>query len=186
MPPPNTPPNPIRLLSPGNEEDWRQADLLISELKEWDAQQSQALGFDRDEVLSVFYPDDIGAVRHHSVPPNGRFLLALDADSPVGCAAFRQLSLNECELYDVYVRPRARGRGVASMLLRHLMREAQAAGYQTMFLETAVFMHSAHSLYRSLHFQARVPYRAVPSKFAKATIWMECTLPTPVPEEAKK
>ena len=170
------PPGTIQLLSPRTEDEWSQAEVLISELQEWDMQQSQALGFDRDDILSVFYPSDMGDIRRDSVPSGGRFLLAVDASSPLGCAAFRRLTSTECELYDVYVRPRSRGRGVASMLLRHLMSDAKAAGYQTMILETAVFMHSAHSLYRSLRFKARDPYRAVPSRFAKATIWMECSL----------
>ncbi len=167
----------IRLLSPRTGKEWGQAHALIAELKEWDVQQSRALGFDADEVMSVFYPEDIERIRHDSTPPKGRFLLAVESGSPVGCAAFRRLTSTGCELYDVFVQPRSRGRGLASMLLRRLMTYAKAAGYQTMFLETAVFMHSAHSLYRSLHFQARDPYRAVPSRFAKATIWMECKLP---------
>jgi ribosomal protein S18 acetylase RimI-like enzyme len=166
----------IRLLSPCTEEEWSYADVLIAELKEWDVQQSKAFGFDRDDVLGVFYPDEMGSIRCDSVRPNGCFLLATDASSPVGCAAFRRTAPTACELYDVYVRPSFRGRGIASMLLQRLMSDAQAAGYQTMFLETAAFMHSAHTLYRSLHFQVRDPYRTVPSRFAKATIWMECRL----------
>jgi ribosomal protein S18 acetylase RimI-like enzyme len=170
------PPGTIRLHSPDTEEEWDQAEALIAELKEWDVLQSQALGFTRDAVASAFYPDDIEGIRRDSVLPNGRFLLALDASSPVGCAAFRRLTPSGCELYDVYVRPSSRGRKIASMLLRRLMSDAKAAGYQTMFLETAVFMHTAHSLYRSLHFQARDAYRPAPLMLAKATIWMECRL----------
>jgi ribosomal protein S18 acetylase RimI-like enzyme len=170
------PPNTIRLFSPGTAEDWVQAEQLITELKDWDVQQCQPLGFDRDDVLSVFYPDDIAAIRGYSVRPNGCFLLAVDEASPVGCAAFRRLTDSTCELYDVYVRPSSRGRAVGAMLLRYLMSSAKTAGYQTMVLETAVFMHTAHSLYQSLHFQVREPYREVPSRFAKATIWMECRL----------
>jgi hypothetical protein len=60
---------PIRILSPTTGEEWHHADVLISELKEWDVQQSRALGFDRDEVLSVFYPGDTGDIRRDSVPP---------------------------------------------------------------------------------------------------------------------
>ena len=62
------------------------------------------------------------------------------------------------------------------MLLRRLMGDAKAAGYQAMVLETAVFMLGAHSLYRALQFQTREPYRAIPEKFAEATLWMECRL----------
>jgi ribosomal protein S18 acetylase RimI-like enzyme len=166
----------IRILSPATEDEWRHADVLIAELKEWDMQQSQVLGFDRDEVMSVFYPDDIGDIRRHSVPPDGCLLLAMDASLPIGCAAFRRLTSNACEIYDVYVRPTCRGQGIGSMLLQRLMSDAKVAGYRAMYLETATFMHNAHSLYRSLHFQVREPYRSIPVRFAKATMWMECKL----------
>jgi ribosomal protein S18 acetylase RimI-like enzyme len=170
-------PHPPELLPPNSEEEWSQAELLIAELQEWDAQQSLALGFDRDEVLSTFYPNCIADIRRDSVPPDGRFLLAIDAGLWLGCAAFRRLTDSECELYDVYVRPNARGRGVASLLLRRLLSDAKAAGYETMLRETAVFMREAHGLYRSLHFQTCSPYRTVPPRFANATIWMECRFP---------
>ena len=166
----------LQLLQPDTEEEWAQADVLISELKDWDVQQCEVLGFDRDDVLSTFYPADIAEIRRDSVPPDGCFLLAADAGLLLGCAAFHRLTAAECELYDVYVRPAARGRGVAAVLLRRLMSDAKAAGYQTMVLETAVFMRDAHRLYRSLQFQVRSPYRDVPARFAAATLWMECRL----------
>lgn len=166
----------IQLVSPDTTEAWAQAEGLIAELKDWDAQQCKVLGFDRDDVLSTFYPDNLADIQRDSEPPGGRFLLAVDSGAPLGCAAFRRLSDIGCELYDVYVRPSGRGRGVASRLLSRLMSDAKAAGYQTMALETAVFMSDAHRLYHSLHFQTREPYRAIPSRFASATLWMECRL----------
>jgi GNAT superfamily N-acetyltransferase len=166
----------IRVLSPTSEDDWQEAGLLIAELKAWDLRQSQALGFDPDEVMSVFYPDEIGDIRRDSAQPDGCFLLARDARLPSGCAAFRRLTTTACELYDVYVRPTSRGRGIGLLLLQQLMAEAKARGYHTMCLETAKFMHDAHRLYRSLQFHVREPYRSVPVMFAEATIWMECRL----------
>ena len=166
----------LRVFSPTSEEDWRQAALLIAELKEWDAQQSQGLGFEPGEVMSVFYPDDIADIRGYSVSPLGCLLLAMDGRVPLGCAAFRRLNSDACEAYDVYVRPTCRRRGIGSILLRRLMREARIYGYCTMCLETATFMRAAHKLYESLHFQIRVPYRSIPARQAKATMWMECKL----------
>jgi ribosomal protein S18 acetylase RimI-like enzyme len=166
----------IRFIAPTVKDEWRHADVLIAELKEWDVRQSEALGFDGDEVMSVFYPGDIGDIRRDSVPPEGCLLLAIDASLPVGCAAYRRLTSSACELYDVYVRPTCRGMGIGSALLQRLMRDAKVAGYRAMCLETAAFMHDAHKLYRSLHFQVRAPYRSIPTKFAHATMWMECNL----------
>ena len=166
----------LRFIAPTVRDEWRHADILIAELKEWDVRQSEALGFDADEVISVFYPGDIGDIRRDSVPPEGRLLLAIKAGLPVGCAAYRRLTANACELYDVYVRPTSRGMGIGSTLLQRLMRDATAAHYRAMCLETATFMQDAHRLYRSLHFQVRDPYRSIPAKFASATMWMECNL----------
>jgi len=95
----------LRFIAPTTEDEWRRADILIAELKEWDVRQSQALGFDGDEVISVFYPGDIGHIRRDSAPPEGRLLLAIDANLPVGCAAYRRVTPSACELYDVYYAP---------------------------------------------------------------------------------
>jgi ribosomal protein S18 acetylase RimI-like enzyme len=169
-------PSTLRVFSPGSEGEWRQAELLIAELKQWDAQQSQALGFERDEVMSVFYPDDIADMRRYSVSPLGCLLLAMDGELPLGCAAFRRLTSHACEAYNVYVRPTCRRRGIGSILLRRLMQDAKTYGYRAMYLETATFMREAHKLYEMLHFRIRAPYRSIPARHAKATIWMECNL----------
>ena len=169
-------PGTLRYITPTAKDEWRQAEILIAELKEWDVRQSEALGFDGGEVISVFYPGDIGDIRRDSVLPDGCLLLAIDASSPVGCAAYRRLTSTACELYDVYIRPPCRGMGIGSTLLQRLMRDAKVAGYRAMCLETAAFMHDAHKLYKSLHFQVRDHYRSIPTKFANATLWMECNL----------
>lgn len=166
----------IRVLSPIADDDWIHAELLITELKQWDVQQSQLLGFAYDEVIKVFYPDNIDDIRGQSAPPDGCFAIAMDATVPAGCAGFRRLSGGACELYDVYVRPGHRGRGIGSALVRRLLSQARAGGYEAMYLETASFMLTAHNLYRSLRFQVRKPYRRIPARFADVTIWMECKL----------
>ena len=166
----------VIIRSPGTEEEWQQADVLQSELKAWDVRESEARGFVSDEVMSIFYPNGLGDTRQERMPPAGCLLLATEEKMPVGLAAYRQLTSNECELYDVYVRPVCRGRGIASRLLRTLMSSAKSMGYRAMCLETAMFMRDAHSLYRALNFKAREPYRRIPAKFAAATIWMECRL----------
>ena len=45
-----------------------------------------------------------------------------------------------------------------------------------MYLETATYMHDAHRLYRSLGFEVRGYYRAVPEQFTAATLSMQCDL----------
>lgn len=167
-----------RTLSPTSEEEWSYAKALIAELQEWDSQQSQTLGFDRQEVIETFYPGETEDIRRDSAPPGGRLLLAMDVDFPLGCAAFRRLSFDTCELYNLYVRHAYRGRGFGSVLVQRLMNDAKGTGYETMRLETASFMHDAHKLYRSLGFEACERYRRVSEKFASTTMWMQCKLST--------
>ena len=168
--------NCVRVLSPRTDDEWHDADVLIAELKEWDVHQSGALGFTRDEVIDVFYPGDVEDVRRQSESPNGCFLLAMDGSQAVGCASFRRLSPDACEVSNVYVRASHRGRRIGSLLLQHLLAGAKAAGYDSARLETAGFMLTAHNLYKSFRFQIREPYRSVPAKFAAVTLWMECKL----------
>lgn len=167
----------IRVLSPTHDDDWIYVESLIAELKEWDIRQSRALGFADEEVLRVFYPDDVEQIRQQSAPPDGCFAIAMDGSTPAACAGFHRLSPGKCELYDVYVRPGYRGRGIGSSLVQRLLALAGAAGYQAMCLETASFMLTAHKLYRSLQFRVRAPYRDIPAKLADVTMWMECRLP---------
>lgn len=164
-------PEAISIVSPSTDREWRHVEVLMDELKAWDVRQSETLGFVRDEVIELFYPEDIEEVRRHSAAPDGCLLLAMEAAVPVGCAAFRRLTSEACEAYNVYVRPAHRGRRIASRLLQRLQRAAKTAGYRAMRLETAIFMRDAHRLYRSLHFQVRAAYRSVPDSFAGATLW---------------
>ncbi len=166
-------PGTVEVFSPATDDEWRHAATLIAELKQWDLKQSEALGFDGEEVLRLFYPGDIDDLRRESLPPDGCLLLAMDGSVPVGCAAYRRLTADTCELYDVYVRSTSRGRRVGLRLLERLMRNSGAAGYRRMCLETATFMHDAHELYSSLGFEVRSPYRSIPATFVDATIWME-------------
>lgn len=163
----------IRVLSPTHDDHWIYAESLIAELKQWDVQQSEALGFAHDEVIPVFYQDNLEQIRRQSAPPDGCFAIAMDGSTPAACAGFHRLSPGKCELYDVYVRPGYRGRGIGSSLVRRLLMQAGAAGYEAMCLETASFMLTAHELYRSLQFQVREPYRDIPAKLVAVTIWME-------------
>jgi len=159
----------IRILPPASEQDWRDAETLMTELKDWDLDQSRALGLDAAEVARFFYP----YVDHMA---RSSLLLAMDGPAPVGCAASYRLDDTACELHSVYVRPSSRGAGIAGQLVRQLAEQARAAGYRVMRLETATFMRDAQKLYTSLGFRVRQPYRSIPPQFAPFTIPMELEL----------
>ena len=159
----------IRIISPATDQEWRDAMTMMSELKDWDLEQSRALGLDAGEVERFFYP----YVDHMT---RGSLLLAMDSQSPVGCAAMYRLDETASELHSVYVRPASRGAGIAGQLVRQLVERAREEGYRVMRLETATFMGQAQKLYGSLGFRVRDPYRIIPPQFAQLTIPMELDL----------
>jgi putative acetyltransferase len=57
-----------------------------------------------------------------------------------------------CELKKMYFLREARGRGWGEILLRRLLSEARAHGFDTCYLETLVAMESARRLYARLGF----------------------------------
>ncbi|MCU0634119.1 MAG: GNAT family N-acetyltransferase [Gemmatimonadaceae bacterium] len=93
--------------------------------------------------------------------PAGRLLLASDGSGPVGCAALMPRESLGCELKGLYVRPQARGKGVARRLATTAIETARAIGYRQMLLETRATMFEAQALYRSLGFQ---PERRAPAR----------------------
>ena len=50
----------------------------------------------------------------------------------------------------MFVRPAARGKGIARALFERLLSDARAAGYTSVRLETLSFMTEAQRLYRSV------------------------------------
>jgi len=158
------------------EEHFQQARQLITEMARWDAEQSRRLGLDPQEVLAFFYSTDDQALRRESAPPAGSLLLATFADAPAGCAAFRRIDANACELHDVYVRDQFRGQRIGRLMVEQLVATARNVGYGVMRLETTPFMKEAQTLYASIGFRSRGPYRAVPKIFEPWTLFMELML----------
>jgi GNAT superfamily N-acetyltransferase len=86
---------------------------------------------------------------------DGLILLAVDGRAPNDALGFAQLydsySSLSCGpvwiLNDLYVRPDARGRGVASTLLHHVEQEAKGRGYVYVTLSTQRTNHAAQRLY---------------------------------------
>lgn len=109
------------------------------------------------------------------MPPHGRLLLARHATEVVGCACLRTIGEGIAEVKRMYVRPTARGRGAGSALLNALIQEAHQAGYRVVRLDSARFMHQAHSLYRAAGFTDTEPYPGseVPEAFQGHWLFME-------------
>jgi putative acetyltransferase len=95
-------------------------------------------------------------------PPDGRLLLAINDEEPVGCIAVRNLSDGIGEMKRLYVKPTYRGKGLGRKLAEALIEEARTIGYRKMRLDSLAWLKEAVGLYRSLGFVEIPPYRYNP------------------------
>ena len=89
----------------------------------------------------------------HRISPAGDLWVAWAGDTEVGCVALHGLTPDIAELKRMYVRPEARGRGVARKLTEHAIANAAARGYRRLRLGTLTSAHAAQQLYTSLGFR---------------------------------
>jgi ribosomal protein S18 acetylase RimI-like enzyme len=106
------------------------------------------------------------------VEPTGTFIVALSAQSPVGCAGLRLLDDRVGELKRVYVRPSARGRGLGTALITALEAYARSRDLTTLRLDTR------HELDEALRIYERHGYRTIEryKQPGLADLWFEKSL----------
>ena len=90
-------------------------------------------------------------------PPQCFYLAEVDG-RPAGTCGLKQVSAEVAEIKRMYVDPSVRRVGAGRALLRQVIDDARAAGYQALRLETAVWMVEAHALYRSCGFVDAPPF----------------------------
>ena len=124
------------------------------------------------EMISRYYgrPADDAEINQHLgaghdsddlVEPTGVLLLAQSADGgaqprPIGCVGLRRLDAQTRELTRMFVRPEARGAGVAALLLAAAEQRARADGASVIRLNTRHDLVEARALY------ARHGYQEIP------------------------
>ena len=87
-------------------------------------------------------PDELRA-------PDGAYVVGYEGDDAVAGGGLRKLRDGVAEIKRMYVRPRARSRGVARALLRALEDEARELGYAAVCLDTGPKQLHGLALYRS-------------------------------------
>jgi GNAT superfamily N-acetyltransferase len=106
-------------------------------------------------------------------PPRGALFVAEDGDLPaearsakadrlLGTIGLRPFDGGICEMKRLFVRPGARGRGLAKQLIAVALAEARRLQYAEIRLDTLPMMGDAQSLYTSLGFHDIEPYYDTP------------------------
>lgn len=128
------------------------------------------------DISSQGIEDELASLPGKFAPPEGRLIMAVTSEQPMGCAALRRIDGQVCELKRMFVLPQFRGQGVGKALARKLIQDARTMGYECMRLDTGNFWTAAIQLYESLGFQRIEPYHEVPEDLRKVSIFMELRL----------
>lgn len=95
-------------------------------------------------------------------PPRGALLVAVEGERHLGMIALRPLDGTIAEMKRLYVRPEARGRGLARRLIARLCDEGKRLNYTELRLDTLPKMGEAQALYETCGFVDIEPYYETP------------------------
>jgi ribosomal protein S18 acetylase RimI-like enzyme len=95
-------------------------------------------------------------------PPRGALLVAVEGERHLGMIALRPLDGTIAEMKRLYVRPEARGRGLARRLIARLCDEGKRLNYTELRLDTLPKMGEAQALYETYGFVDIEPYYETP------------------------
>lgn len=92
--------------------------------------------------------------------PEITFWTVWDGAILIGCGAIKELDSNHAEIKSIRTAASYRGKGIASKLLQHIIREATQRGYRRLSLETGSmpFFEPARILYEKFGFTCCAPF----------------------------
>ena len=114
-----------------------------------------------DEMRSVTPPESKHALDLEGLrKPEVTFWTVLDGDVLAGCGALKELDPSHGEIKSMRTAPEYKRRGVASLLLRHIIDTATERGYSRLSLETGAFefFAPARGLYAKHGFEQCGPF----------------------------
>lgn len=94
--------------------------------------------------------------------PEITFWSVWEGDALVGCGALKELAPDHGEIKSMHTAREHRGKGVASILVEHILREARARRYRRVSLETGTppAFQPARDLYARYGFRVCPPFAA--------------------------
>ena len=113
------------------------------------------------EMKSVSPPESKHALDLEGLrKPEITFWTVWDEGGLIACGAIKKLDANHAEIKSMRTCVSYRGKGVASMLLQHILKKAKLQGYQRISLETGSmpFFAPARNLYTKYGFKHCEPF----------------------------
>ncbi len=96
--------------------------------------------------------DDLDANPNPYAPPDGQFLLALDAGRIIGTGGVRRLDDATAELKRLWLLPTYQGQKIGYALMQRLLAFSRQRGYRRMVLTTSIYQERALAFYQQLGF----------------------------------
>jgi ribosomal protein S18 acetylase RimI-like enzyme len=140
------------VIRPANAADLPQVEQMLREYVEW---VGLDLGFQEIDAELAGLPGDYA-------PPRGALFVAIEGSRHLAMIGLRPLETQVAEMKRLYVRPEARGRGLARTLIARACDQAKALGYTEIRLDTLPKMGDAQALYEALGFTDINPYYETP------------------------
>jgi ribosomal protein S18 acetylase RimI-like enzyme len=106
----------------------------------------------------------------------GSLRIAYVDGEPLGCVALRDLGEGACEMKRMFVPERARGMGIGRALEAQILKDARAAGYRVMRLDTSYRQEAAIRLYEGAGFRRIAPYYDIPEAMKNWLVFFELEL----------
>lgn len=102
----------------------------------------------------------------------GIYFLRDSSGNVTTMGGIRGLSSSSAEIVRIYTRPQCRGYGYGRKMVQSLILEARRIGYETLFLDTGVFMTSAQKIYEEAGFLICPPYSGAEPPAALMPYWL--------------
>jgi putative acetyltransferase len=125
---------------------------------------SQIVGFlgeHLEEMRSITPPESVHALDLEELrAPGVTFWSVLDGGVLVGCGALKRLDAAHAEVKSMRTTSRRKRSGIASLLLEHVLAEAERMGFRRLSLETGATEHflPARRLYEKYGFERCEPF----------------------------